>query len=64
MIVGSELHLPGRETPEKKQLEVLISAVSRLQNLLAVLVAQEWKWFLHREFSICSGFCNGISKTY
>lgn len=64
MIVGSELHLPGRETPEKKQLEVLISAVSRLQNLLAVLVAQKWKWFLHREFSICSGFCNGISKTY
>lgn len=64
MIVGSEPHLPGRETPERKQLEVLISGVSRLTGEYPECVVCTRVEIFFREFSICFGYCNGISITY
>lgn len=64
MIVGSELHLPGRETPERKQLDVLISGVSRLTREHPEYVVCRRVEIVFREFSICFGYCSGISITY
>lgn len=64
MIVGIELHLPGRETPEKMQLEVLISGVSRLTREHPECVVCTRVEIFFREFSICFGYCNGISIMY
>lgn len=40
-----------------------LKTANRRQNLLTVSIIQEWKWFLYREFSVCIGKWDDVSKT-